>query len=352
MAWYNASWTYRVKITVDNTKVDADLTDFPVYVNLADLVAGFHTNVKANGADIRVTKSDGTTEVPREVVFYDSATDTGELHFKADGTLSNTVDTDFYIYYGNAGASEPAVTDTYGRNNVWDSSYKAVYHMQEDPSGNGSGAVKDSTSSGFNMTPAGSPVSGTGKMGNGIQFDNTNDILTGSGANLTGSVSSQIWVSTGTTADYDSLIDSQTSLGVANDQYNIFFQTGRVIASYGNAFSNATNLITLSTLTKLDLTYNGSTLTHYKDGVSNGTPAYVKPSVTTSFLAIGARTTSSNVSNALIDEVRISNVARASTWISTEYNNQNSSSTFYTDGAQETDGGGSTPTASFLYLMI
>lgn len=36
-SWYNSSWTYRLKLTIDNTKVDADLTDFPVYVNLNNL---------------------------------------------------------------------------------------------------------------------------------------------------------------------------------------------------------------------------------------------------------------------------------------------------------------------------
>lgn len=82
MAWYNASWTYRVSVTVQSSQVDADLTDFPVYVDLSDLPAGFHTNVKSDGGDIRVTKSDGTTEVAREVVFYNATDDTGELRRK------------------------------------------------------------------------------------------------------------------------------------------------------------------------------------------------------------------------------------------------------------------------------
>jgi hypothetical protein len=36
-----------------------------------------------------------------------------------------------------------------------------------------------------------------------------------------------------------------------------------------------------------------------------------------------------------IDELRISNIVRSTTWMSTEYNNQNSPSTFYTIGAEE-----------------
>ena len=33
-AWYNASWSYRKAITIDNTQVGGDLSDFPVLVKL------------------------------------------------------------------------------------------------------------------------------------------------------------------------------------------------------------------------------------------------------------------------------------------------------------------------------
>ena len=55
-------------ITIDNTKVSADLTDYVIYVNLANLNATFWSTVADGGGDIRVFKSDGTTELAREVV--------------------------------------------------------------------------------------------------------------------------------------------------------------------------------------------------------------------------------------------------------------------------------------------
>ncbi|HLN18804.1 MAG TPA: hypothetical protein VK255_01375, partial [Patescibacteria group bacterium] len=67
-AWYNASWGYRVKVTVNAAQVPSTQTNFPVYVNLANLPAGFFSHVRSDGGDIRITKSDGTTELPREVV--------------------------------------------------------------------------------------------------------------------------------------------------------------------------------------------------------------------------------------------------------------------------------------------
>ena len=134
----SSRWDYRIKITVDSSQVDADLEDFPIYINLADLPGGFHSNVRGDGGDIRVTKSDGKTELAREVVFYSSTTDSGELHFKNSGTLSSATDTDFYIYYGNTAAKGYTASSTYGRNNVW-TDYEAVYHLENgvDSTGNG-----------------------------------------------------------------------------------------------------------------------------------------------------------------------------------------------------------------------
>jgi len=159
MAWYNASWDYRVKVTVKATKVDADVTDFPVYVDLSDLPAGFHTNVNQTDArDIRVTKSDGTTEVAREVMFYDSVSDAGSLYFLASGaTLKSATDVDFYIYYGNSAATEPAISATYGAENVWNANHKAVCHLQESGDGT-SGEFKDSTDNSTDLTGGSSAI--------------------------------------------------------------------------------------------------------------------------------------------------------------------------------------------------
>ncbi|GAG49321.1 unnamed protein product, partial [marine sediment metagenome] len=93
--WYNASWGYRKKITIDYTKVDANLTNFPVYVNLANLGSDFFSNVKGDGGDIRITKSDGTTELPREIVAINTGAETGEIHFKADSLSSSSPSTEF-----------------------------------------------------------------------------------------------------------------------------------------------------------------------------------------------------------------------------------------------------------------
>lgn len=152
--------TTYVPITIDHTQVDADLTDFPVYVDLSEMPSGFWSTVTSDCGDIRVTKDDGTTELAREVVSCDTTAETGELHFKYDGTLSSTVDTTVRIYYDGS-SSDYATTATYGRNAVWSHAY-CVLHMSEtsgntlnDSTGNGCDGTANQTLSADYIGPAG-----------------------------------------------------------------------------------------------------------------------------------------------------------------------------------------------------
>jgi len=344
MAWYNASWGYRVKVTVLNTKVDADLTDFPVYVNLADLPAGFHTNVnQTDGRDIRVTKADGTTEVPREVVTYVSASDTGELHFKGD--VLNATDVDFYIYYGNAGASEPAGNATYGSQNVWTNSYQAVYHLQQDPSGNGIDAVTDSTSNAYHLTPSGAPVLGTGKLGGkGIVFDGSNDQLKDTDqvwADASNAITVSLW-SNFASADtaQNATIFRYTTVGNERNSAHApwsstnYWDFGTCCSSPGRV--SISNTPYDDKYSKYDFT-GGADHAIFIDGVSRvAAGSSDAPTGALTGLAIGSGI-DTEYHKGTLDEFRVSTVERTSTWISTEYNNQNSPATFFTVGSQETD---------------
>jgi len=59
---------------------------------------------------------------------------------------------------------------------VWDSSYKAVYHMNNNPSG-GAGCIKDSTSNKNHGTSGGSMTSDDLINGRAIEFDGTDDYI-------------------------------------------------------------------------------------------------------------------------------------------------------------------------------
>jgi len=350
--WYNASWLYRVKVTVLATEVDVDCTNFPVYCDLSDLPADFHTNVKANGADIRITKADGTTEIPREVVFYDQATDTGELHFKGD--IDSDTDTDFYVYYGNSGATEPAIDSTYGAENVWSSDYEVVAHMQQDPSG-GAPQILDSTTNDVDGTTNGSMASGdlvAGQLaGNALDLDSDDWINFGdNGDYRTYDKTVSIWVST---SDTDAYIVAKSKYGAESGRWAIgtpttptsFVNVGGTdsVMSSASAINSSWHLLTMvvdrNSYHKMYVdgqqvaSNTGTNITNYSASDLN----------TANILLVGgyndAAGTSIHASAfkyvGKVDELRVKKAADSAEWISTEYNNQSSPSTFYDVGIQE-----------------
>jgi len=173
-AWNATDWTEYDTITIDHTNIGDDLTDFPVYVDLADLSADFWSTTPTGsttvGTDIRVTTDDGTpSELPRELVAASSTAETGELHFKAD-SISSTTATTFRIYYNGTTTGAYAASDTYGAQNVWNSNYELVYH---------SGGGSDSTSNGRHGTASGGVTVGgvAGQLGDATDFDGVNDYI-------------------------------------------------------------------------------------------------------------------------------------------------------------------------------
>lgn len=356
--WFSASWTYRVSITVDATQIGSTLSSFPVYVDLSDLPASFFTNAKSDGCDIRVVESDETTETAFELVDYDAG-GTGELHFMAD-SLSSSVDTVFYIYYGNSGASCYATSATYGAEAVW-VDYTVVLHMQDDPSG---GTIYDSTANGNDATVTGSMTSGdlvTSPMGAGyaLQFDGTDDILTIADNASIGAIAdefntawtSMAWMRYDSTGDYSMPALWWKFDGVGWTQnfragemyfqprYNATFEA-RIISDTSGAYDDgnwhmihATNGATW-TSADFNIYNNGTETSYYSDdddltaghSIANSADMYVVSATAERLITA--------------DEFRLKAGQDSDDWISAEYTNQSNTTTFYTAGTEETDGGG------------
>ncbi|QQS39289.1 DUF2341 domain-containing protein [Candidatus Woesebacteria bacterium] len=336
-AWYGTEgWSYRIKLTVKNGKVDADLSNFPVYVNLDDLPdATFWAHVKSLCADVRVTNSGGSTELPIEIVSCDTTAKTGEMYFKAD-SLADSTDTDFYIYYGNSGASSYEVTDTYGRNNVWTNGYGGVWHM-------GGGTLIDSSGNVGNSTTQTGTEYTSGKVGIATDYSGSQRSImptaTTIDEDVLDSLTYTVWVNS-----------DSTSWGRQMEKSNQYFLLGNY-AGTGSAgpllkISGSNQVATVGTL---------STGTWYQVGgrysYSGGTTG-----VLNAILNGNINATTSNLSNYIdsantglyvgsddsggyfngkMDELRIASVVRTTNWLSTEYNTLNDTSTFYSLEAEE-----------------
>ena len=344
MAWYNASWTYRKSFTVDKTKLTADVSDFPVFLKLDDLGSDFWSAVKNGGGDIRITKSDGTTELAREIVICNTSTSKGELHFKADSVSSST-NTVFYIYYGNAGASDYAATDTYGRNNVWDSNYVGVWHMSE-------ANVVDSTGNGLTGTNTNSTDSASPKVGSARTFSGSDQYIEIPAMNLsTPPISISTWLKrNGTQGDYDGIIFSRASGTVAGihtmADHRLGYHWSNLFANFNTGHTLTDNTWEYATLA-ISGTNSGIM---YKNGIAGTTNTdHHWPQTFAGVTYFGQDSEGGRFFAGDIDEVRISNIARSSDWITAEYNNQNSPSTFYALGSQESGGAAPTP---IVYIII
>jgi hypothetical protein len=327
------SWSYRKTLTIDATKVGAGgVTDFPVLVSITD--ADLRDKAQADGDDIIFTASDGTTRLSHEIERYVSST--GELiAWVKVPSLSSAANTDIYMYYGN-----PSVGNQQDAAGVWSNGYVGVWHLKETTGG--AGAIKDSTSNANHGTDANGPALGSaGQVGNAVSFDGVDDLVDlGTGSSLNVSyLTIDFWVKA------NSWVTDGGILAKGDDTYRQYW-----IWTYGGAVSfevdegtlqNSAWTPALGQWTHLALTYDGVNVTTYRNGVVENT----YPQATGPIDAQAPSLKFGNIpgysyANVALDEVRISSVSRSAAWITTEYNNQNSPSTFYTVGGEEPSTGG------------
>lgn len=343
---YSSSWSHYITLTIENSQVDGTLTDFPPYLNLSDIDNGssFWSTVKSDCGDIRFTLSDQATEIPREIVECDTSNKEGEIYFKVAGTLSATSNSDIYMFYGNPGASDYAVSDTYGAENTW-TAYDAVYHFQDSDLLDSTSNSNDASASGFTASSAMTDT----QWGNGITMG-------GSGSGDAINISSSNLSSAGFRQS-----DMQVSGIVKNDAtgtgpgYYLDIQTPRTVIHEISSSSGSMRLYISSGVDTSGGYIASSTFTHFaamNDNSAGGAEIYISginrasgtrsasSSSLSGAIAIGARYASgtTNPLNGVIAEYRFAQHLNGE-WASTEYNNLMDSSNFYSIGAQTVNPG-------------
>jgi len=347
-------------VVIQSSNVPADLTDFPLLVDLSDMPASFWSTVANGGGDIRVFKADGTTELAREVVSCDTAAETGELWVKYAGTLSGSVDTTIQIHADGV-KIDYAVTATYGRNNVW-SAYSFVFH---------GGNLFDSAGNGYDLTAKGAATSGdSGKVGSAFTVGNNTGFETTAGTNsfsTTDAVTTQAWVkrtldngSNATNfqeiaviwenaASSDSLSWGVGSKDGLDDVPFAYTDGGNTQGTVGAAKIPVDSTWYMEHVEfdlpndVIRLTNNGgaaTSVTGYTDNSSGGPVVILGLTRLLEFGIVGQ-----------LDEVRGRVGVLGDSWIATEYNNQSSPGTFYTASAPVATGPDTPINQSFTNLL-
>lgn len=347
-SWYGtAGWGYRKKITIDHDKVaNSNQTNFPVLINRIDedwrTVANNGKVGQDDGGDFLFTSSDGQTKLSHEIEKYTITT--GELvAWVKIPTLSYSADTEIYLYYGNASCADQ--WDASG--GTWDSNFKLVQHLQEDPS-TGAPQMIDSTNLSNDGTSAGTMLTedqAAGQIDGSLEFDGTDDyVAVADVASLdfgTSDFTISAWVYSNGYFNQGSAWNSIVSKGALSGTPTEFY--GFFIDS-----SNKINFVIIDDNYNIigpDISNGWHHLVGYRSG--NNTYLYVDGAY------IGTSVVSGSVGgvdsfyvgrdgglvrpfNGSIDEVRISSTARSADWIATEYNNQSDPSNFYDLGIEDT----------------
>ncbi|MDD5701603.1 MAG: hypothetical protein PHU23_06075 [Dehalococcoidales bacterium] len=141
-AGWLSGWANRIKITVNQTYIDANLTNFPVFINLssssglnsADL-SSILTNLgsDANRKKVAVTTADGTTQCYAEIETWNTASRQAALWVRVPA-ISGSANTDLYLYFDRNHADNNSYVGDKGSSaarQVWDSNYKLVMHLND-----------------------------------------------------------------------------------------------------------------------------------------------------------------------------------------------------------------------------
>ena len=178
MSWLGY-WGNRIKLSIDNSKIDADLTDFPVLIRLSSSagitgadVSFIFDEVGATSKKIAIATSNAV-QCPIEIEKWSSPTEA--ILWTKIPTVTSGVATDLYFYFD---ANQPDNTDYVGDiesipgEDVWDSDFLEVHHMCQSSS-----PTKDSTFNDYDSTWFNGPYRGSSKIGYGMVFDGSNDYI-------------------------------------------------------------------------------------------------------------------------------------------------------------------------------
>lgn len=332
-AWYNDGWGYRQKFVIDNTKVSGstDMENFPVLISVTS-DTNLAAQANADGSDFVFTDSAGA-KLDHEIEYYSNGTLAAWVRIP---TLSTSIDTTIYMYYGN-----PAATSQQNAAGVWPSHYRGVWHLAETSGQHLDSTSNNNDSSAVNVTTQGSA---TGKIGGASDFASGNEVIIpdSNSLDISGSFTAQAWVK----ADTISGSGSWNSIIYKGGNSNYFLEltnSDEIDAGFygGGGWRGTTTTnspVSTGTFYHLAVVHDAAadTIKIYVDGVEKGSVSGVTqtPLVNTSTFTIGENFYNETF-DGIIDEVRLSDTPKSVDWLLTEYNNQNSPSTFYTQGHQE-----------------
>ncbi|MEM3356996.1 MAG: DUF2341 domain-containing protein [Candidatus Bathyarchaeia archaeon] len=357
MGWLSG-WDKRVKITIDHNDVNEALSNFPILLYLsassglsaADVTFIFDElqHNDTNRKKIAVTTSDGETQCYVEIERWDSANEKAWLWVKVP-SIAADVDTELYLYYDKDHADNTSYVGDTGETpaqNVWDSNFAAVWHLNQSP-GDSAPQIKDSTANGRHLTCYGSMTSDDlvdAKIGKGIDLDGVNDELANASSwgLSASSYTLELWLYPRSTSS----VRGPFGLGPNKTSRSLNDETQVDGVNHAQAYSN--NSGSWCNTDNDSLPSNAWTYEAFQHDLANDILRVTLNSTTWSwsysydvgahnYFTLGRILASTPYLSAIVDEVRYSRVIRSSAWIKATYEATRDHFVFW--GSEETSGG-------------
>jgi len=354
------AWAYKVTLTVAHGQCgSSNSTDFPVLVSLTNpllKVTGSGGQITSSGTQsgggavtmpfdlIFTSDSAGTTKIPWEFEKY--VTTTGEIVVWVKvATLSASVDTVFYLWFGDAAVGTQQNTSTMSPANVWNSNFAAVYHLADGTTLK----LSDSTSNSNTLTNLNTVTAAAGQIDGAANFVAvsaqrlTNVSATGINFQLNSSWSLSAWIKSASNGANKQII-CNGAYGAQTGFCFLIAPSGKlgiavVSASGGSNYKSVESSINVD-----DNTWRHCVATYDGSGGASGFRLYINGSLDASstitndgspgtlassaIVVGGLAPIGSQEFNGQIDEPRVIGSQMSADWILSEYNNQIAPGTF------------------------
>lgn len=287
-------------------------SNFVLLMRWDDFTTDAKNQIDNGGGDLRFSSDQaGANQLPCEVVDFDKVGSTAQVWVRIPTAATGQ---DIYVWGNNPGDSQPAVTDTYGRNSVWVGSLFRT-HMSSvtpvDSSGNNTGFTPN------NITQS------SGLFGDALNFNGSNSSIDlGAPIMPGGNYKIAYWVKPtalggfqGAIGDWVSGLADRAYLGFSNINANWDSYSGST-STFGSLASNNWYYIVVQR--------NGSTVQRIVNGVAQGTSTDTGEPTTTRNTWLGALANGASFFfSGDIAEIQFS-TSVSNDQVTTEYQNQSS----------------------------
>jgi len=350
-AWWNEEWGARAKITIDTTTSGADIhagaDEVPVLVRLHSGNLDF-SRIKEDGSDIRFVAADDKAMLKHHIELIDITDEMALIWVRAPKITAASKADFFWMYYDNRKA--PRAEDPKG---TYDKNYVTVFHFSETE-----GMPKDSTGYGNNASAFSGSLGLPAMVGKGVTLGGGADkivIQSNPTLDISGGFTFSAWVRANT-AQADAYLlyreegDKAITVGIDKTRLYCRLKSGKEDTLMTPVANSEITLgqwhhvaVSSQHQGKLVLYIDGKDI--YSIDLSPTLPNL------SGEIVIGNDSKGGHGFAGDLDELTISNTARAKPWVQALFSSQSPKPTLLSYGASEAPKGGGMLEV-FGYLII